>query len=122
MEHKDTVTKVLKDKSFNRFAALGGSAALAGLIATSEHLVQNTMAQNIGLGAAIVAGAAIFGAAWRAATISDQDNGRTIKSEFSELTSDISNFVSKLRGVKSNQEALDDALSHTKTNSPRFLK
>ena len=44
-----------------RFAALGGSAALVGLIATSEQLATNPTAQNIGLYSAIVGGGAVFG-------------------------------------------------------------
>lgn len=128
MEQEDTVMKVLKDKTYNKFVALGGTAGIVGLIATSEQLVTNTLAQNIGTGSAILGGAAIFGAFWRATTISDEANGRKLntemqgfKDDFSNLKNGVSNLINKFRKSE-NDKALDEALSHTKSNSPKFLR
>ncbi len=128
MEQQDTVMKVIKDKTFNKFVALGGTAGIVGLIATSEQLVNNPIAQNIGLGSAILGGVAMFGAFWRAATISDEASGRTLKTEmqgfkddFSNLKNGVSNLINKFR-TSEDDKALDDALSHTKSNYPKFLR
>jgi hypothetical protein len=86
-----------------RFAMLGGSAAVVGLIATSEHLATNPTAQNVGLYSALVAGVALGGALWQFATYEDKKRELETKSpSFSSSLDSIRNkYLNRLN--KSNK-------------------
>ncbi len=78
--------------NISRFAALGGSAALVGLIATSEHLATNPTAQNIGLYSAVIGGVSLGGALWQWATYEDKKRELETKPpSFSESLDSIRN-------------------------------
>lgn len=78
-----------------RFAALGGSAAFVGLIATSEHLATNPTAQNIGLYSAIIAGVSFGGALWQFATYEDKKRELETKSSSSSFSSSLDSIRNK---------------------------
>ncbi len=109
---EQTLTEKTK-KSINKFAALGGSAALVGLIATNDNLVTNALAQDIGFGSALVAAGCLLGAAWKWASLEDAKNGKTLTTEFKEIKEEFSNKISSLRNAW-NEENPKTELDQTK--------
>lgn len=123
-----------KDSRFTRliegFMGAGGTAAVIGLIATSEEFVTNSIAQDIGVYSAIVAAIGFVGAAYTWATKEDLKHGRTFASEFNNIKNDVTNVFAKVKGVTAHvrQEFADEypsvpkeATSNVNVSSPRKL-
>ncbi|NCQ52109.1 hypothetical protein GW796_09505 [archaeon] len=109
---------------FNRFLAVGGMAAIVGVIATSPDFATNVIAQDIGLYSAIIASLGICGAAWTFATQEDLKSGRTITNELKDVKDSLTNVLGKFREEFDDEfgtnQGLDDKI--TKIPSPSKSK
>jgi hypothetical protein len=89
--------EIKNKKLTNTFLAVGGTAALIGLFATTPELATNLDAQQIGIYAAAISALGMGGAAWNWATKIDHESGTTIASELKGLKSDFNNILGRIR-------------------------